>query len=164
MAYKSFTAGEILTAADVNAYLMKQTVMVFASATARNSALTSPTEGMIAYLSDTNALTVYDGASWVGAVNASSLNGFTGVTYADLGITMSTTPNYYTVTIPASKIYTDIVSIIPLGGVNSYVGIDEIFLGPWSGVLGANQVLLNVRLGNTVASNVGTVRFYFRSA
>lgn len=163
MAYKSFTAGTVLTASDVNTYLMKQSVMVFASATARNAALTSPTEGMIAYLSDTNALTLYDGSAWVGAVNTASLNGYTGVTYADLAVTMSTSYVQRTVTIPSGKTNGDVVSIIPLTGVNDYVGIAEIYLGTWSGVLTAYQSVVNCRLGNAVASTTGYLRFYFRS-
>ena len=64
MAYKTFTAGELATASDVNTYLMNQTVMVFADATARNAALTAPTEGMVTYQTGSDHLTVYDGAAW----------------------------------------------------------------------------------------------------
>lgn len=65
MAYKTFVNGYTLNASEVNTYLMNQTVMVFADATARSAALTAPTEGMVTYLSDTNAMTYYDGAAWV---------------------------------------------------------------------------------------------------
>lgn len=61
---KVFTAGEVLTAANVNGYLMDQAVMVFADATARTAAIGTPTEGMISYLSDTNAVEKYTGAAW----------------------------------------------------------------------------------------------------
>lgn len=61
---KVFVAGDVLTAADVNGYLMDQTVMVFADSTARDTAISSPSEGMFVYLSDTNALQYYDGAAW----------------------------------------------------------------------------------------------------
>lgn len=63
--FKTFAAGEVLTATDVNTYLMQQTVMVFASESARTTAITSPSEGMLSYLSDTNALQSFTGASWV---------------------------------------------------------------------------------------------------
>lgn len=66
LGFKTFTTGEVLTAADVNGYLM-QGVLVFASAAARTSAITSPQEGQYSFLKDTNALEYYDGASWVGA-------------------------------------------------------------------------------------------------
>ena len=66
LGFKTFTTGEVLTAADTNGYLM-QGVLVFASAAARTSAITSPQEGQYSYLKDTNALEYYDGAAWVGA-------------------------------------------------------------------------------------------------
>jgi hypothetical protein len=66
LGFKTFTSGEILTAADTNGYLM-QGILVFASASARSAAVTSPQEGQYSYLKDTNALEYYDGAAWVGA-------------------------------------------------------------------------------------------------
>lgn len=79
--YKLFNTGDVLTAAQVNTYLQEQVVMVFASATARTTALTGVlAEGMMSYLQDTNAVEVYDGSAWVSvgstgditAVNVSS--------------------------------------------------------------------------------------------
>lgn len=52
----------------VNA-LAQRSVMRFASASARNATLTSPVEGMVAWLQDVNLLTLYDGSAWV-AVSA----------------------------------------------------------------------------------------------
>ena len=64
--YKLFNTGDVLTAAQVNTYLMEQTVMVFADAAARTTALTGVvSEGMISYLKDTNAVEVYNGSAWV---------------------------------------------------------------------------------------------------
>jgi hypothetical protein len=64
--YKLFQTGDVLTAAQVNTYLNEQTVMVFANAAARTSALTSVlAEGMVSYLQDTNAVEVYNGSAWV---------------------------------------------------------------------------------------------------
>ena len=62
--YKSWVDGDILTAADVNTYLMQQAVMRFADASARSTAITSPSEGMVTYLVDTDAIQYYDGAAW----------------------------------------------------------------------------------------------------
>jgi len=70
--FKTFAVGEILTAANVNNYLMKQAVMVFASSTARTTALPTPSEGMVSYLADTNVLEVYTGAAWV-AIDANAI-------------------------------------------------------------------------------------------
>lgn len=63
--YKNFVDGDILTATQVDTYLMEQAVMVFDNATARTTALSGVVaEGMISYLKDTNAVEKYDGSSW----------------------------------------------------------------------------------------------------
>jgi hypothetical protein len=74
LAFKDFSAGDILTAADVDNYLMRQTVMVFADSTARGSALGTAivTEGMVTYLTGTNAIQYYDGAAWTNLVDTST--------------------------------------------------------------------------------------------
>ena len=62
--FKTFSVGEVLTANNVNTYLMQQTVMVFATAAARTSAIAAPSEGMVTYLSDSNSLWYYSGSAW----------------------------------------------------------------------------------------------------
>jgi hypothetical protein len=84
-----------LTAADVDGYLM-QGVWVFASAAARDAAVTSPQEGNFAYLKDTNVTTYYTGSAWAnldttGMTNPMTTTGDTiysssGSTPARLGI------------------------------------------------------------------------------
>ena len=65
--FNDFTAGQVLTAAQVDDYLMGQMVMRFADSAARTTALSGVlVEGMVSYLKDTNAVQVYDGSSWVG--------------------------------------------------------------------------------------------------
>jgi hypothetical protein len=64
LGFKDFTTGEVLTAADVDGYLM-QGIWVFANATARDAAVTSPQEGNSCYLKDTDVIQVYSGSSWV---------------------------------------------------------------------------------------------------
>jgi len=82
--FKTFVTGEVLTAGDVNGYLM-QGINVFASEAARNAAITSPQEGQFAFTKDTNSTWYYDGAAWV----ASGASGdVTGVT-AGTGITVT---------------------------------------------------------------------------
>jgi len=41
--FKVFSTGEVLTAADVNDYLMEQSIGIFADSTARDAQITSPT-------------------------------------------------------------------------------------------------------------------------
>ena len=62
--YKTFTAGEVLEATEVNTYLMQQTVMVFGGTAERGSAIAAPSEGMFTYLADSNTLEYYNGSSW----------------------------------------------------------------------------------------------------
>lgn len=62
--FKTWVDGDILTAADVNTYLMQQAVMRFADSAARTSAIAAPSEGMVTYLVDTDAIEYYDGAAW----------------------------------------------------------------------------------------------------
>lgn len=72
--YKLFNTGDVLTAAQVNTYLMQQTVMVFADSSARTTALSGVlAEGMLSYLQDTNVVQVYNGSSWVGVGGSSPL-------------------------------------------------------------------------------------------
>jgi len=62
---KVFAAGEVLTAANVGGYLMDQSVMVFADAASRTSALgLDVSEGMVAYTKDDNAIQYYNGSAW----------------------------------------------------------------------------------------------------
>ena len=63
LGFKDFTTGEVLTAADVDGYLM-QGIWVFASAAARDAAVTSPQEGNACYLKDTDVIQVYTGSTW----------------------------------------------------------------------------------------------------
>lgn len=64
--FKTWVAGNPLRASDLNTYLMQQSVMNFASATARDTALTgSLSEGLICYLQDIDALQYYSGSAWV---------------------------------------------------------------------------------------------------
>ena len=66
--YRTFNTGDVLTAAQVQYNLQNQSIMYFASAAARDAALTAgiPQEGMFAYLADSNSVTYYTGSAWVG--------------------------------------------------------------------------------------------------
>jgi hypothetical protein len=66
VAYKTFVAGEEALAADVNAYLMSQTVARFPSAAARTSALTSPAVNQLSMRDDRpGAIERWNGSAWV---------------------------------------------------------------------------------------------------
>ena len=70
MSRKVFTAGEVLAAADVNSFLMDQTVMSFAGTAARGSAIGTAVEGMVTYLEDSNLIQAYNSTAWVTVGNA----------------------------------------------------------------------------------------------
>lgn len=102
---KTFTAGEVLTAANVQGYLQDQVVQVYASSAARSSALgTAVSEGMMSYLSDTNSVEYYSGSAWVG-VSAAPAGTVVSAAYTavagDVGNTIVANGTAaYTITIP----------------------------------------------------------------
>ena len=64
--YREFLTGDVLSAANVNNFLMEQATMTFADAAARDAALAGVLrEGLLTYNLDTNRLEVYDGTAWV---------------------------------------------------------------------------------------------------
>ena len=78
MPFKDFAAGDILTAADVDDFLMRQSIMTFADAAARDTALTDVlAEGMFCYLNDTNAFQYYDGSAWADVSNPGDITAVT---------------------------------------------------------------------------------------
>ena len=93
LGFKTFTTGEVLTAADVNGYLM-QGVLVFASEAARNSAITSPQEGQFAFTKDTNSLWYYTGSAWAASGATGDIEGVT----AGVGISGGGTSGTVTIT------------------------------------------------------------------
>lgn len=99
---KVFTAGEVLTAANVQGYLMDQTVMVFAGTAARASAIATATEGMVSYLSDSNALQVHNGVGWASLTpEVTTISAAYTATANDAGDTILANGTVaYTITVP----------------------------------------------------------------
>jgi hypothetical protein len=67
---KLFVSGDVLTAAQVNTYLMDQAVMRFSNEAARTAAFGGTGEpvlasGMVSYLVDIASVQVYNGSAWV---------------------------------------------------------------------------------------------------
>ena len=111
---KEWSPGDTLTAADVNGYLMDQSVMVFAGTAARASAIPTPSAGMVAY-STATGLEVYNGSSFtaitkvlqvVQATNSTAVTS-TSTSYVTTGLNATITPSSTTskvlvlVTMPA---------------------------------------------------------------
>jgi hypothetical protein len=110
--YRTFTAGEVLTASNVQNYLQDQAVMVFADSTARATGIGTANfqEGMLTYLTDVDKLQVYTGATFedvypsassgsgltlinsttaTGAISSISINDVFSATYKNYLITIS---------------------------------------------------------------------------
>jgi len=69
MPIKTFLQGDILTANELNQYLMDQVISVFADTSARDNAFGGAgepvlAEGRFCYLQSTNAVQFYDGSQW----------------------------------------------------------------------------------------------------
>lgn len=75
--FKTFAVSEVLTAADVNNYLMEQAVAVFANASARDSAISSPENGQACFLLDSNTLQFYYSSAWNNFVGEGDITGVT---------------------------------------------------------------------------------------
>lgn len=109
--FKTFSAGAVLTATEVNTYLMQQSTQYFANASARSSANPVPTEGQISYLADTNIVESYDGANWnpidsVINIRSAATASFT-LGAGDLGdlLEVNATSGTVTVTVPDDGTY-----------------------------------------------------------
>jgi hypothetical protein len=103
MSFKVFTNGSVLPASDLNEYLMQQAVIAFATSTARGLAITSPTEGMLTYLEDSNTFQFYNGTAWQdlldGATGWSDKSANYSIVAADRGSTIRSTGTAITITI-----------------------------------------------------------------
>lgn len=84
--FKVFAVSEVLTAADVNDYLMEQSIAIFANSTARDAQISSPVEGQFCYLADTNVLQFYSGSGWSSYIGDGDITGVTITTTSTDGL------------------------------------------------------------------------------
>ena len=82
LGHRAWIPGEVITADNIQQYLMDQSVQVYANSAARGSALVGfVAEGMVSYLKDTNVIEVFNGSSWVPPV-ADATTSTRGLTFA----------------------------------------------------------------------------------
>jgi hypothetical protein len=129
---KTFTAGEVLTASDVNTYLMEQSVMVFGGTAARSSAIPTPSTGMTTYIGTTGTATIpqietYTGSQWQTPYGLTLVANvpFSGASTANINNVFSATYDRYYITgtyIPSGSAYL-VMKLRDAGGdlTNNYV-------------------------------------------
>jgi hypothetical protein len=133
LGFKTFTTGEVLTAADTNGYLM-QGINVFASTAARDAAITAPQEGQFAFTKDTNGLWYYDGAAWVASGATGDIEGVT----AGVGITGGGTSGTVTITNDMATTITASGDIVVGTGSGTY---DNLPIGTTGQILTADTTV-----------------------
>ena len=89
--FKVYATGDLITATEFNTFLQEQVIMVFADSSARDSAVSSPSEGMFCYLKDTNVLQFYNGSSWASFIGEGDITGVTITTSSTSGLSGGTT-------------------------------------------------------------------------
>lgn len=87
---KVWVANDILAAADVNGYLMDQSVMYFADSTARTNAITTPLTGMVTSIGGTS-LDIYTGSAWLSVYPYTGAVQGTAVQFGGTSVTSSMT-------------------------------------------------------------------------
>lgn len=169
--YNLFATGNVLTAAQVNTYLMQQSVMVFASSAARTTALSGVlAEGMVSYLQDTNSLEVYDGAAWIGATgDITALTAGTGISITNptgpiptVAIDTATTVDKTTAQTLTNKTLTaPIIATISNTGTLTLPTSTDTIVGRATADTLTNKVLLSPEERTTVAATAatGTINF-----
>jgi hypothetical protein len=102
--FQTFTAGSVLTASEVNNYLMEQSVMSFATTAARDSAITAPEAGMTAYINSgdsSEGLYSYTGTTWNKGSSWNAPWGFVALTSDTTSATITANTNHVATTFTA---------------------------------------------------------------
>ena len=124
--FKVWTTGDLVNASDFNSYLQEQVIGRFANASARDSAISSPEEGMFAFLLDTNVLTFYDSSSWQSFIGEGDITSI--VTASTSGLSGGTTSGVATLSITPAQATSGTVAstdIILFGDVDDSNGLKK---------------------------------------
>ena len=133
LGFKTFAVGEVLSAANVNGYLM-QGVLVFTNAAARDAAITSPQEGQFAFTKDNDSLWYYSGSAWVASGATGDIEGVT----AGTGISGGGTSGTVTITNDMATTITASGDIVVGTGSGTY---DNLPIGTTGQILTADTTV-----------------------
>ena len=149
---KTFTAGEVLTAGDVNDYLMDQTIMVFSGTAVRATAIPFPSEGMFTLTTNNDQVDYYNGSAWVTALPIGSWTAYT----PTFGGTGFSTIGNATVDFAFSQIGKTVFvrGSITWGNTTTSTGFSSLTVSVPVAIC-ASQVPTATPLGNLVANNSG---------
>jgi len=146
MAYKTFANGFPLPASDLNNFLMNQSVIVFADAAARTTAIPSPVQGMLTYLVDTSAYESWNGSAFVSISNPGDITAVTaGTGLTGGGTTGDVTLNVDTAQFITSDTVTTSQDLIVADGASSVTRLG----------VGANDQVLSVVAGAVAWADAG---------
>ena len=65
LGWQTWSTGDTVTAANFQGYLQDQVIAVFATTAARDTAISSPSEGQFAFVTADDTLYWYDSTAWV---------------------------------------------------------------------------------------------------
>ena len=98
LGWKTWSTGDPVPAAHFQGYLQDQVIAVFATTSARDTAISSPSDGQFAYVTaSTGTLYVYDNSAWTAIDLAGDIQGI--VTNAASGLAGGTTSGTATLTL-----------------------------------------------------------------
>jgi len=140
MAYKTFANGFPLPASDLNNFLMNQSVIVFADAAARTTAIPTPIQGMLTYLVDTAAYESWNGSAFVSISNPGDITAVTaGTGLTGGGTSGDVTLNLDSAAVIPSSTVTTAQDLIVADGASSVtrlgVGTDDQVLSVVAGAV-----------------------------
>jgi len=147
--YKLFVNGNTLSASDLNTYVQQQTVMVFATTGARDSALSGVlAEGMQCYIIGTGGF-YYNGSAWIANVTPTSTTTLTNKTLTAPVITYS----IYAQTASYTAAASDAAAIVTMS-----VGSSNAFSIPTNAsvpfAIGSQITVIQIGAGQTTISAV----------
>jgi hypothetical protein len=152
VAYKVFTNGSTLQASEINENLMRQATAVFSNAAARTAAITSPVEGQMTYLEDSNRFAFWNGSEWSSPFGLTQIVNQTigsAVTSVTLTNVFSSEFDSYKIIVSGGTASTGAVLRFKLGSAST--GHSNVFI--FSSYIGASTV------GNVLTANEASFRF-----